>query len=407
MKNTFLFLLTFIVLLLPVVTLAQVKYAPLIEIDGLTNSVQGESFSQYVNFLYGFSIAIAALLAVIKIIIAGVKYMLSSLPGTKGDAKTEIQGALLGLLLILGAYLILNTINPALTNTAIQFDQIKKQADIQTRPEGVRVSNLSPQQIGSQLNSGLNNCVQTSPPSSGSSGRTTVVTANASSCPANIQGDQLRIFQNNCTAQGGAIASGGTGNRILTCSVPVTGAASLSALGQSLPACVSNVSVSTSGGSDTSTLSLAGCTKSIDKEDAIRQFKTSCEAIRGGAFARNGDTLACAVPKATTNTAAAITTTGTVIQEKSTQSFDFSRYKGQGISAQIDRELRAARDTCQDSPKFGKYDFDKNTWKSICTYPKVISYSGNAASGSRDDCTRNGGEFDGNLTTANYCIIRK
>lgn len=140
MKNTFLFVLTFIVLLLPVVALAQVKYAPLIQIDGLTNSVQGESFSQYVNFLYGFSIAIAALLAVIKIIIAGVKYMLSSLPGTKGDAKTEIQGALLGLLLILGAFLILNTINPALTNTAIQFDQIEKQATIQTRPAGVRAA---------------------------------------------------------------------------------------------------------------------------------------------------------------------------------------------------------------------------------------------------------------------------
>jgi hypothetical protein len=34
--------------------------------------------------------------------------------GTKGDAKSEITGALLGLLLIVGAYVILNVINPQL-----------------------------------------------------------------------------------------------------------------------------------------------------------------------------------------------------------------------------------------------------------------------------------------------------
>ena len=57
-------------------------YAPLVGIPG--NAAGG--FDQYISFLYGASISVAALLAVVKIIIAGAKYMLSDIVSSKGAA---------------------------------------------------------------------------------------------------------------------------------------------------------------------------------------------------------------------------------------------------------------------------------------------------------------------------------
>lgn len=90
------------------------SYQPLVGIPGVDNAVA--NFGTYINQLYFLAISLAALLAVIKIIIAGVKYMLTDLGSSKADAKSDIWGALLGLLLIISAFLILTTINPNLAN---------------------------------------------------------------------------------------------------------------------------------------------------------------------------------------------------------------------------------------------------------------------------------------------------
>lgn len=103
----------------PSVLLAQIS-TPLLQFpQGGTTS-----FDSYINWLYVFSISIAALLAVVKIIIAGFKYVLSDVVSSKGQAKDDIKGALLGLLLILGAYIILNTINPNLVRGTISLDAV-------------------------------------------------------------------------------------------------------------------------------------------------------------------------------------------------------------------------------------------------------------------------------------------
>lgn len=73
------------------------------------------SIESYVNALYMLSIAIASILVVLKLMGAGVKYMLTEIVTTKQQAKKDIQNALLGLAIILGAITILNTINPNLT----------------------------------------------------------------------------------------------------------------------------------------------------------------------------------------------------------------------------------------------------------------------------------------------------
>ncbi len=94
-------------------------YTPLVGIPGVDPAAD---FNTYINSLYALSISIAALLAVIKIIIAGVKWMMTDVVTTKGEAKKDIQGALIGLIIVIAAVLILNQINEDITNVNLKFE---------------------------------------------------------------------------------------------------------------------------------------------------------------------------------------------------------------------------------------------------------------------------------------------
>ncbi|MFA6077879.1 MAG: pilin [Candidatus Paceibacterota bacterium] len=74
------------------------------------------SFSDYLNLIFKIGIGIAAGLAVIQIVIGGIQYMASESPFKIGDAKSKIEGAILGLILALGIYIFLYTINPDLVS---------------------------------------------------------------------------------------------------------------------------------------------------------------------------------------------------------------------------------------------------------------------------------------------------
>lgn len=104
----------FLILLLAPATVLGGDYQPLVGIPGVDNPA--ENFGNYLNQVYFLSISVAALIAVVKIIIAGVKWMMTDLINGKSEAATEIRTSLLGLLLIISAVLILETINPQLTN---------------------------------------------------------------------------------------------------------------------------------------------------------------------------------------------------------------------------------------------------------------------------------------------------
>lgn len=71
--------------------------------------------AQYLGIVYNFLISIAGLVASVMMIVGGFQYLTSGGDAGKiGAAKTRITNALMGLLLVLGAYTILKTINPAL-----------------------------------------------------------------------------------------------------------------------------------------------------------------------------------------------------------------------------------------------------------------------------------------------------
>jgi len=83
--------------------------------------------AQYIVAIYKYGLVIGALLAVVMIMIGGIIYLTAAgAQGLIGTGKTLIYGAISGLVLLLGSYLLLITINPSLVNPqAISLDTIK------------------------------------------------------------------------------------------------------------------------------------------------------------------------------------------------------------------------------------------------------------------------------------------
>ncbi len=74
----------------------------------------------FVANFYQFALMIGGVLAFGVIVYGGVRYMASvGNPSGQSDAKEWIEAALLGLLLLVGAYFILNVINPQLLNLTL------------------------------------------------------------------------------------------------------------------------------------------------------------------------------------------------------------------------------------------------------------------------------------------------
>lgn len=127
-KKIILYSLIF-VSLIPAISQAQdyklLEPLPCIEGTGI-NCVAGKTidsidFNDYISYIFKFAIALSVFLAVIMTIVGGLKYMTSGTPFGKGDGKTMIQDAAVGLLMVLASYLILQTIDPRLVevNTTI------------------------------------------------------------------------------------------------------------------------------------------------------------------------------------------------------------------------------------------------------------------------------------------------
>ena len=71
--------------------------------------------NEIVAWFYYFIIGVAGLAAFVMLVTGGVKYLTSAgNPSAIGDAKDRIKSALLGLLIILMSWLILQVINPDL-----------------------------------------------------------------------------------------------------------------------------------------------------------------------------------------------------------------------------------------------------------------------------------------------------
>lgn len=82
------------------------------------------AFSKYLNLGIKIFIGISAVLAVVMIVIGGLEYMTSELVSSKEAGKSRMVHAILGLLIALGAFALLNTIDPSLLKGDVTIEKV-------------------------------------------------------------------------------------------------------------------------------------------------------------------------------------------------------------------------------------------------------------------------------------------
>ncbi len=79
------------------------------------NLIHVQTIGQYIVGVYTYGLGIAATLAMVMVVVGGFQYMVArGNPSAIGAAKSRITNAVIGLILALGSYALLNTINPQL-----------------------------------------------------------------------------------------------------------------------------------------------------------------------------------------------------------------------------------------------------------------------------------------------------
>ncbi len=79
------------------------------------NPIQNDP-AAFLRQLYILALALAGTVAFVQIVRGGILYSLSGVVNSKNEAKAIFKGVAQGLALLMGAYVVLNTINPALVN---------------------------------------------------------------------------------------------------------------------------------------------------------------------------------------------------------------------------------------------------------------------------------------------------
>jgi len=105
------FIIFFYTLLLGILGLASLGEADSITAPGSGSSAPAPNPLGIISNIYQFALMIGGLLAFGMVVYGGIKYALAAgNPGAQSDARDQITQALLGLLLLLGATIIFNTI---------------------------------------------------------------------------------------------------------------------------------------------------------------------------------------------------------------------------------------------------------------------------------------------------------
>ncbi|MEK7390639.1 MAG: hypothetical protein AAB635_00700 [Patescibacteria group bacterium] len=89
------------------------EYTPLVKLPGI-DKAEANNLPEYLKAMFKLLLGVAGALAVIMITLGGIEYMSTDSMFGKEEGKKKINNALLGLLLAIGAWLILFTVNPKL-----------------------------------------------------------------------------------------------------------------------------------------------------------------------------------------------------------------------------------------------------------------------------------------------------
>ncbi|KAA0205701.1 hypothetical protein EDM68_04825 [Candidatus Uhrbacteria bacterium] len=119
----------------------EVKFEPItptlgVEIPGASLSPAAQEggdvvipfLPQYINAIYRYAVTIVLIAAIIMVVYGGFRYLVGASIGDIQAGKKIIIDAIVGMLIVLGAYMILNTINPALvTFSPLRLEIVNEQ----------------------------------------------------------------------------------------------------------------------------------------------------------------------------------------------------------------------------------------------------------------------------------------
>jgi len=160
MKKYLFLLITLTFITLPYVAYAQTgglpPYVPLEPLPLPPGVQTGQAnFSTLLSSLFTITITVGGLIAVGMLVWYGITYMLSEAVNMKASARRHIEGVFWGLMLLLGSWLILNTINPQLLNLSI-FAPLG--GDTQTTGAQTTQQNAPTSGNSASYNDALNQC---------------------------------------------------------------------------------------------------------------------------------------------------------------------------------------------------------------------------------------------------------
>jgi type IV secretory pathway VirB2 component (pilin) len=95
--------------------------APIANMPADFNVASSCPFGTYLGTVINITLGIIALLAFLMIVLGGIQYMTGELISNKQEGKDRILNSIWGLLIALGAWLILNTINPKLLEICLKL----------------------------------------------------------------------------------------------------------------------------------------------------------------------------------------------------------------------------------------------------------------------------------------------
>jgi hypothetical protein len=119
------------VFLFPAGIFAQETFVPLTSLPGLSDVesaglVSGDTLPAFFNALYRLTIGVAAVLAIIQIIRAGIAFMTSEGSVSKNEnAKSLLGNAILGILLVLSPVIVFSIINPDILKLDLNFEELQ------------------------------------------------------------------------------------------------------------------------------------------------------------------------------------------------------------------------------------------------------------------------------------------
>ncbi|NLE07229.1 MAG: DUF1345 domain-containing protein [Parcubacteria group bacterium] len=136
-----------IILSVPVFSYAQETedgYIFLAPLAGLKKVSRDHALQEYIPFIFKLLIGLSAVFAVLSIVVGGFQYISTDAFQKKSEGKARIKNSILGLILVIGSWLILHTINPDLLEINLELEtpvmEEMPESSGSLRPGGSRVA---------------------------------------------------------------------------------------------------------------------------------------------------------------------------------------------------------------------------------------------------------------------------